>query len=198
MSATDRRDVIDVLSGDHRAVEDLFRQLESGGAGVDGTRKSLVDAVALELAWHCTAAQRFLLPLARRSLADGEALADLHTAEHLTVEHMVRDLEDKDPSDARFEPLLAQLIAAARGHIEHEEQITFVELARECDREELLAAGEELTAARRLAAGASGTGPTTGIVPGPPTGGATIVAQAGPAEPASSVVDRVRAVLAES
>jgi hypothetical protein len=187
MSATDGRDVIDVLSGDHRTVEDLLRRLESGGAGPDATRKSLVDALALELTWHTHAAQRYLLPLTRRVLADGDALADQHTAEHLTVEHMVRDLEVKDPSDARFEPLLAQLVAAAHGHIEHEEQITFVELSRECDRGELLAVGAELTAARvRAGAGAGG------LVPAQPR---PREAEAGRAP---SVVDWVRTVLAES
>lgn len=190
MSATDRRDVIDVLSGDHRAVEDLFEQLETGGGGPDGSRKALVDALALELAWHCTAAQRYLLPLARRALPDGEALADRHTAEHLTVEHMVRDLESKDPSDARFEPLLAQLVAAARGHIETEEQITFAELTRQCDRGELLAVGEQLTAARRRAA--TGTVPATGTAPTTTSGTGSA------AGTESSVVDRVRTVLAES
>lgn len=204
MSATDRRDVIDVLSGGHRAVEVLFERLETGG-GPDGSRKSLVDALALELAWHTTAAQRYLLPLARRALPDGDALADRHTAEHLTVEHMVRDLEAKDPSDARFEPLLAQLVAAARGHIEYEEQITFVELVRQCDRGELLAAGDQLTAARRRAetgsapAGALGApvapaAPAEPRVPGPPTPWPG----PGPAgEAAPSVVDRVRALLSE-
>ena len=196
MSATDRRDVIDVLSGDHRAVEVLFQRLETGG-GPDGTRKALVDALALELAWHTAAAQRYLLPLARRALADGDALADRHTAEHLTVEHMLRDLEAKDPSDARFEPLLAQLVAAARGHIDHEEQITFVELTRECDRGELLAAGEELAAVRARArqaeqaqqaqrSGRAGAAPAVPAQGGP----AGIEAAA-----SASVVDRVRAML---
>jgi len=157
MSATDRRDVIDDLSGDHGTVEGLVGRLETGGGGPDVTRKSLVDTLALELAWHTQAAQRYLLPLTRRVLPDGDALADQHTAEHLTVEHMVRDLEAKDPSDARFEPLLAQLLAAVHGHIDHEEQITFVELGRECDPGELLAVGEQLTAARRRA--------VTGIAP---------------------------------
>jgi hypothetical protein len=176
MSGSDRRDVIDVLAGDHRAVEELFQRLETGGGGPDGSRKSLVDALALELAWHVSAARRYLLPLARKALPDGEALADEHSAEHLTVEHMVRDLESKDPSDARFEPLLAQLVAAARGHIDHEEQITFVELTRECDRGELLAVGEELAEVRRRAGGVG-------------------VMSAG--DGAESVVDRVRAILAE-
>ena len=185
MSATAGRDVIDVLSGDHRTVEDLLRRLESGGAGPHVKRKSLVDALARELTWHTHAAQRYLRPLTRRVRPDGDILADQHTAEHLTVEHMVRDLEAKDPSDARFEPLLAQLVAAAHGHIEHEEQITFVELSRECDRGELLAVGEELTAARARA-GAGGLVPAQ---PRPPE------AEAGPAP---SVVDWVRTVLAES
>lgn len=195
MSTTDRRDVIDVLSGDHRAVEVLFQRLETGG-GPGDSRKSLVDALALELAWHTAAAQRYLLPLARRALPDGDALADRHAAEHLTVEHMVRDLEAKDPSDARFEPLLAQLVAAARGHIAYEEQITFAELTRECDRGELLAAGEELTAARARAEQKQiGTVPAQG---GPAQSGRV---QGGPAGsgagalPTPSVVDRVRAML---
>jgi len=175
MGATDRRDVIDLLAGEHRAVEELFRRLETGGGGPDGSRKALVDALALELAWHVSAARRYLLPLARKALPDGDALADQHTAEHLTVEHMVRDLEFKDPSDARFEPLLAQLVAAARGHIDHEEQITFAELTRQCDRSELLAAGEQLAQVRRRAGDAGAVGEASG-----------------------SVVDRVRAVLAES
>ncbi|MEY9928470.1 hypothetical protein ABH926_003109 [Catenulispora sp. GP43] len=179
MSVTDRRDVIEVLSGEHRAVEQLFERLEAGGP--EGARKPLVDALALELAWHAAAAQRYLLPLARRTLADGEELADRHAAEHLTVEHMVRDLEDKDPSDARFEPLLAQLVAAARGHIEHEERITFVELTRECDQSELLAAGQQMAAARRRADSAA--------VP------AQVGADTAADNAAGSVVDRVRAVL---
>ncbi|ACU72233.1 Hemerythrin HHE cation binding domain protein [Catenulispora acidiphila DSM 44928] len=204
MSATDRRDVIDVLTGEHRAVEALFQRLETGGGGPDGSRKSLVDALALELAWHAAAAQRYLLPLARRTLPDGDALADRHTAEHLTVEHMVRDLEAKDPSDARFEPLLAQLVAAARGHIEHEEQITFVELTRECDRGELLAAGEEMAAARRRAEAeaASATIPaqarSDAAGPGSVTTASTTAASASTTAtptPAPSVVDRVRAAL---
>jgi hypothetical protein len=224
MSATDRRDVIDVLAGGHRAVEVLFERLETGAGAPAAARKSLVDALALELAWHTTAAQRYVLPLARRALPDGDALADRHTAEHLTVEHMVRDLEAKDPSDARFEPLLAQLMAAARGHIEHEERITFVELVRQCDRGELLAAGEELAAARRRAESGSalagaGTGVGTGVAagtlaaagtlgtagmivaaatlgtPGPPT---PWPAPGAAAEPAPSVVDRVRALLSEA
>jgi len=191
MSTTDRRDVIEVLSGDHRAVEVLFQRLETAGAGPGGARKALVDALALELAWHTAAAQRYLLPLARRTLPDGDALADRHTAEHLTVEHMVRDLEAKDPSDARFEPLLAQLVAAARGHIDHEEQITFVELTQECDRGELLAAGEELAAARARAeqagqAGAAGAAPAVPVQGGPAAFEAAVTA---------SVVDRVRAML---
>ncbi|MEY9892058.1 hypothetical protein ABIA31_005733 [Catenulispora sp. MAP5-51] len=206
MSVTDRRDVIDVLSGEHRAVEALFQRLETGAGGPDGSRKSLVDALALELAWHAAAAQRYFLPLARRTLPDGEDLADLHAAEHLTVEHMVRDLEGKDPSDARFEPLLAQLVAAARGHIQHEERITFAELARQCDRGELLAAGQEMAEARRRAesaAGAAGlggagfgtaTGTATGMVPPQAGPGATADSAAG-AGAATSVVDRVRAVL---
>ncbi|WP_194915561.1 hemerythrin domain-containing protein [Catenulispora rubra] len=183
MSATDRRDVIDVLSGDHRTVEGLVGRLETGG-GPDVARKSLVDALALELAWHTQAAQRYLLPLTRRVLPEGDVLADQHTAEHLTVEHMVRDLEAKDPSDARFEPLLAQLLAAVHGHIDHEEQITFVELGRECDPGELLAVGEQLTAARHRA--------VTGSLPAQPR---PPDVEAGPAP---SVVDWVRSVLSEA
>ena len=219
MSATDRRDVIEVLSGDHRTVEGLVGRLETAGGGPDVTRKSLVDTLALELAWHTQAAQRYLLPLTRRVLADGDALADQHTAEHLTVEHMVRDLEAKDPSDARFEPLLAQLLAAVHGHIDHEEQITFVELGRECDPGELLAVGEQLTAARRravtgtvpggigiwpVAAPGSASAPLTppqpadSAVSAESAGSAgTIPAQA-QAAPAGSVVDWVRSVLSEA
>ena len=104
---------------------------------------------------------------------------------------MVRDLEAKDPSDARFEPLLAQLVAAARGHIDHEEQITFVELTQKCDRGELLAAGEELAAARARAeqagqAGAAGAAPAVPVQGGPAAFEAAVTA---------SVVDRVRAML---
>jgi hypothetical protein len=220
MSASDRRDVIEILSGDHRTVEDLLGRLETGGGGPDAARKSLVDTLALELAWHTYAAQRYLLPLTRRVLPDGDTLGDQHTAEHLTVEHMVRDLEAKDPSDARFEPLLAQLLAAVHGHIDHEEQITFVELSRECAPGELLAVGEALSAARRRAvagiapagtasAGSaeSGSGPSVSSVSAAPSGSAAPSAPAGsgvaalvPAQATSagSVVDWVRSVLSEA
>jgi len=158
MSTTDRRDVIDALSGDHRAVEDLLEQLDAVSAGPARLRKSLVDKLTLELAWHCEAEQRYLLPLERRGMTDGDDVADGQVTENIAVEELLKDLEAKQPSDARFEPLLAQLMALAWGLIEREQQVTFVEVSREVDHGELMAAGERLTAARvRVAARARPT-----------------------------------------
>lgn len=67
-------DVVSVLTDDHRAVEQVFVQLESR-QGEPGIRRDLADHVIAELVRHSVAEEQYLYPAARKALPDGDTVA---------------------------------------------------------------------------------------------------------------------------
>jgi hemerythrin superfamily protein len=135
-------DLIDVLVADHRAVEELFTELQS--PTVDASRRAeLRDRVIAELVRHSAAEERYLYPTARAALPGGDALADREQAEHAAAEPVIRALASVAPGDPRFDRLLAQLVTDIRGHVAEEETDLFPRLRIVCSDGELVALGEQ-------------------------------------------------------
>jgi hemerythrin-like domain-containing protein len=183
MSASDDRDMIDVLKHDHREVEDMFGELEgldSSGAG--SAKKQLVEKVTIELVRHSAVEEMYLYPAARRALPDGDGLADEEIREHAEAEHLLKDLETMDLG-ADYDAKLTKLMAAVREHITEEEQVLFVELSKSCSTGELKELGQKIVAAKKLAP----TYPHPDAPDKPPANMVT--------GPALGLVDKVRAAM---
>lgn len=97
---TDQQDVIDVLTHDHREVEELFDEIEQ--ATDAGERRELTDQVITELVRHSVAEEQYLYPAAREYIPDGDALVDGEIADHNEVEEALKALEDIDADDPDF------------------------------------------------------------------------------------------------
>ena len=180
MTASDDRDMIEILKHDHREVEGMFRQIEGLGASRDGSeRRQLVDRVTIELVRHSAVEEMYLYPATRRALPDGDGLADEEIKEHAEAERLLKDLQDLGPG-ADYDAKLQKLMASVREHIRHEEQVLFVELSKSCSSGELQDLGEKITAAKKL----SPTRPHPDAPDTPP--------QNKVAGPALGLVDRVR------
>lgn len=150
MSA-DRRDVIEVLTHDHREVEEMFAKLETTSPHDGETRREVTEDVTIELVRHSVAEEMYLYPAARKYLPDGDEIADKEIAEHAAVEKTLKALEQTDADTTEFSTLLAELMADVRLHIREEEQDLFPALAEHADLAELFDLGDKVQAAKQKA-----------------------------------------------
>ncbi|MFG1838857.1 hemerythrin domain-containing protein [Micromonospora sp. NPDC049175] len=146
---TDDHDVVDILVADHREVEALFVELETR-QGTPEHRRHLVDVVIAELVRHTVAEEAYVYPIARKALPDGAEIADQEITEHADVERTMKDLESVDPSDPRFDELLAHLTSTIRHHVREEENELFPRLRAATAREELIEAADRVATVKRI------------------------------------------------
>jgi len=146
----EQSNLIDVLVADHHEVEEMFTELESGTIDV-ARRTELRDKVITELVRHSVAEEQYLYPTARKALPGGDQLADREIEEHAAAERVMKAWESVAPEDPRFDQLLAQLITDIRGHVADEEADLFPRLQAACTEEELVALGEKVQRAKKIA-----------------------------------------------
>ncbi|TDQ52908.1 hemerythrin domain-containing protein [Actinorugispora endophytica] len=175
-------DLIDVIISDHRDVERVFTELETGSMAPDH-RKKLVDHVIAELVRHSVAEEQHMYPAARRMLPDGDRIADHELEEHAEAERVMKELDGLDPSEPRFEALLRTLMADIRHHIQDEEADLLPRLREACTPQELQQLGEKVMQAKRKAP----TRPHPGAPDTPPLNRLL--------DPGAGLVDRMRDAL---
>ncbi|SFQ58913.1 Hemerythrin HHE cation binding domain-containing protein [Amycolatopsis arida] len=150
MTTTERHDLISVITDDHRQVEAVFSELEKR-TGSPQHRRDLADHVIAELVRHSVAEEQYMYPAARKHLPNGDQIADHEIAEHAEAEQVMKQLENVEPTDPRFDQLLGQLIADIRHHVEDEENDLLPKLQQACSEEELRELGEKVLRAKEIA-----------------------------------------------
>ncbi|GAA5167953.1 MULTISPECIES: hemerythrin domain-containing protein [Amycolatopsis] len=150
MTATDKTDLISVITTDHREVEQIFQELETG-EGTPDHRRRLADHVITELVRHSVAEEQLMYPAARRYLDNGDELADHELEEHAEAEQVMKQLENVPADDPRFDQLLGDLMKDIRHHIKDEEEDLLPKLQQACSAEELRELGEKVVKAKKIA-----------------------------------------------
>jgi hemerythrin superfamily protein len=178
----DQRDVIEVLTHDHREVEEMFAELESlRGAATDEAkqrRKDLADQVTIELVRHSVAEEVLVYPKVAKQVSEEEV--EHAREEHAEAEKTLSRMEKLDPDDPAFDDELATLMAEIRHHIEDEEGQMFAHMRQVIDEDELRTLGERVEAFKKVA-------PTRPHPHVPNTAAARTAAG-----PAASLFDRMR------
>lgn len=176
-------DIIQTLTQQHREVEALFGELE----GCFGTKAQEAEDAARKavtlLVEHSVAEEVHLYPLVRRTLDDGDALADREIAEHDEAERTMKRLESLPASSGDFWLTFRILTNLIRQHVGEEEKTLFPLLARACDAGELRELGQKVRSTERFA--------PTRPHPQAPSEGAALSALG----PAAGLVDRIRDAL---
>jgi hemerythrin superfamily protein len=147
--AENQRDVIDVLTHDHREVEDMFGELTSVAAPEE--RRRILDDVTIELVRHAVAEEMYLYPAVRQHIPGGDAIADKEIADHAAVERLLKELEDARPTNADFATLVRRLIDDVSEHVRDEENNLFPQLAKHATANDLLQLGEQVQSAKNKA-----------------------------------------------
>lgn len=176
-----QQDIIEVLTQDHREVEEIFDSLE--GASGPEERADRVEEVTIELVRHSVAEEQWLYPTVREAVDGGDEIADKEIADHAEVEQLLKDLEGMSASSPGYAPKVKALIADVREHLADEENNLFPKLRSACAASQLRDLGEKVEAAKRSA-------PTRPHPSSPSTPPANKVL-----DPGAGMIDRLRDAL---
>jgi len=184
-------DAFEVLRADHAVVEQMLAALEtspghSAGAGssVLGARKEVAQRLVIDSSKHEAAEEQYFWPTVRERLADGDVLADQAIAQEQEAKQVLARLDKLDADTDEFDQLIAELIPAARAHIEFEETQVWPTLRDALSSAEAQDLGEKLSTAKER-------GPTR---PHPHTPADPAVLKT--AGPAVAAVDKLRDAVA--
>jgi hemerythrin superfamily protein len=145
---TTQSNAIELLTTDHAAVEQMFRQIETMPEG--DARSELVAGVIRELSVHAAIEEQVLYPAMRKALPDGDHLVQEAIEEHQQVKETLAAIERADSAGER-DPHLVSLIGNVRHHVDEEETELFPKLRASITTTELQEMGAKLAAAKKLA-----------------------------------------------
>lgn len=149
----EQRDVIEILSADHREVEAMFTELETLIETRSGTddqlRKDLAEQVVIELVRHAVAEEVVVYPAVQDKVSAAEA--ERAKREHAEAEETMKRLEALDPNDDAFEEELRRLMREIRAHVVEEEGEMFPRMREVLTPEELAELGGRVEAIKKLA-----------------------------------------------
>jgi hemerythrin-like domain-containing protein len=148
-----QRDVVDLLSADHREFDRIFTELEGlrGRTEPDvlERKRRLVDEVTIGLVKHSVAEETQVYPRVEKQVDKEEA--EHSKEEHAEAEETMKRLERMDPDDPEFDGAVDELIREIRHHVQGEESRMFSELRTSFSHEELVKMAEQVEAVKKIA-----------------------------------------------
>lgn len=149
----EQRDVIEILTQDHREVEAMFTELETLMQTRSGTedklRKDLADQITIELVRHAVAEEVAVYPEVKRKVCEEEA--ERAKLEHAEAERTMKALEKLDSEDPSFEQEIRKLMSEIRVHVAEEEGAMFPHMREIMTQDELTELGKRVDAIKAMA-----------------------------------------------
>ncbi len=142
------RTVADVIEERHRELLDLCARLSTGTG--DGRRR-VAEVLVAALSRHLSAEEQYLYPAVRRTVPDGDLLADRELAEDRELLITLQRLDRVRPEDASFDELAADVGAAVRRHVEADASELLPLLTQMVPVEDLIRVGNRLETAEEAA-----------------------------------------------
>ena len=143
------RDVIDILTTDHREVTALLAEISTSNDSEH--QRDLADIVITELVRHSVAEEMYVYPAMKEHLPDGKAAVEHDTEEHKEIERTLKELEGLDASEPRFMELINHLVTVLDDHVQDEENDQFPQLRTSIPQEKLVELGAKVETAKKLA-----------------------------------------------
>jgi len=127
-------DAIEMLTDDHRRVDELFEDYEATkDSADDDDKEQRVVAICVELTVHATVEEEIFYPAAREALSEDDSdLLDEAEVEHSTVKELVDQLSAMSPAEALYDAKVKVLSEYVKHHVQEEEERIFPAL-RESD-----------------------------------------------------------------
>jgi hypothetical protein len=142
-------DALEVLTHDHRMVEQLFRDYHA--AASDKQRRAVVELLVRELSKHAALEESMIYPLAKRVLDDGAQEVDEHLSEHMALKKTLLALDRLSEGDERTDDLVARLRRDVEEHVREVEGEFMPRIRAAVPQEDLAELGQLLEKAKRSA-----------------------------------------------
>jgi hemerythrin-like domain-containing protein len=153
-------DVVELIKKQHREVDQLLKQAESG----DGDTAALLKKVSDLLLPHSEAEESFVYPKVRDLKSSENEMVKDGVAEHHDMEAKLKELLREDPEGPGYDGKLAAFIGELRHHVEEEENDLLPVLSQKASDSERESMGSRFlqeTEGRLTSAGTTG-GAATG------------------------------------
>ena len=145
-----RADAIELLTSDHREVEQLFHQYEAAGNDA-GVAKYAADKIITELSVHAAVEEQILYPLMRKADPDQSVLVDHSLEEHQEVKTLLDKVDGRDANEPEIRQIFAKIKSAVEEHVSEEEGKLFPALRSQVKQDELMQLGEKMAKAKEMA-----------------------------------------------
>jgi hypothetical protein len=120
-------DAVTLLTRDHDAIRRLFRDYEwlIEQQGDDDTKAGIVDQICSELSLHAQIEEEVFFP-AIRAITGSTDLTGHMSSDHASANELIAQLDELEPSDARYDTLVAALCAHVVPHMNEEQAGIFL------------------------------------------------------------------------
>jgi hemerythrin superfamily protein len=144
------RDVCDVLTEDHRRIEELLSELRAGAVTGEAARDT-ADLLISALVRHSVAEEMYVYPVIREYLPGGEESVQHDVDEHQELEELLVRLERAQPQDAEFLHAVTSIQTTLADHVNDEESEQFPLLRQHVPTEKLVQLVDKVEMAERIA-----------------------------------------------
>ncbi|MBV9952075.1 MAG: hemerythrin domain-containing protein [Acidimicrobiia bacterium] len=138
-----RIDAVELLTSQHREVEQLWSQVNERGASGPDQQGELVRQIVRLLSQHDAVETRLLYP-AVREVEGGDALADHSLDEHQEIRECLKEVDRADAIDPSVLSRLGECIEAVQRHVQEEEGVIFPKLRAAMSQEQLYDLGGDM------------------------------------------------------
>jgi hemerythrin superfamily protein len=135
-------DAAELLTTDHREVEQLFAQYKQTGD------PEVVRRICSELTVHAAIEEKILYPALGGDVDGGKAMRQHAEQEHRAVKDAIFEIEKRGYTDPSVDGYLRKIIEEVLDHVEEEENEVFPKMREDLGEERLLELGDELARMR--------------------------------------------------
>ncbi|MGR4068737.1 hemerythrin domain-containing protein [Billgrantia sp. C5P2] len=143
------QDVVDILTLDHRDMEDLLDQIQRSPDAEQ--RRDLTDTLIAEVMRHAVAEEMYVYPVMEKRIPGGEEEAEHDREEHDEIVQVMKQLEEADAAEPAFMDRVHKLDELLRHHAKDEEADQFPKLRQRISGEDLVELGRKVEKAKQLA-----------------------------------------------
>lgn len=127
-NATPTVDAVELLTKQHREVEDLFEQFDKLGDDAKAKKKQLADKICQALIMHTMIEEEIFYPATRAAGEEQEETEDMvdeAIVEHASAKDLIAQIQEMDPEDDLYDAKVKVLSEMIDHHVEEEEKEMF-------------------------------------------------------------------------
>ncbi len=147
-------DALTFLRADHESVLGMIESLERG-RGTSETevrnREQLATSLVIAASQHEAVEEQFFWPAVRKTLPEGDELADHGLDQEEAGKQLLQQIEDSEAGSPEFEQALTDFLVAMREHIDYEQNQVWPRFAAIEPPEDMADLGERMAAAKKNA-----------------------------------------------